>query len=101
MSRDGKLRVDLRVTHRAGIGEMATALACAYRDHDIFDEGPLPDLSRKKVLAKVKETLHDRGEDFLEGWADHLSESDTELWFDWATEQVKNAFPELVQEDEN
>ncbi|MEU9057868.1 hypothetical protein AB0D13_02945 [Streptomyces sp. NPDC048430] len=95
LSRDGLYRFDLRVTHRVGRAEMATALACAHRAHEIFEDGPLPDLSRAKVLATVRETLHERGEDFLEGWSDDLSEADTELMWDWAIEQVNNAFPEL------
>ncbi|WP_157875655.1 MULTISPECIES: hypothetical protein [unclassified Streptomyces] len=77
---------------------MATALACAHRDHDIFEDGPLSGLSRTKVLATVKKMLHERGEDFLEGWSDHLTEAETETMWDWAIEQVGNAFPELDQQ---
>ncbi|WP_406409630.1 hypothetical protein OG923_12490 [Streptomyces halstedii] len=95
LSRDGLYRFDLRVTHRVGRATMATALASAHRDHEIFEDGPLPDLSRAKVLATVKEVLHDRGTDFLEGWSDHLSEAETETMWDWALEQVGSNFPEL------
>ncbi|QWQ42128.1 hypothetical protein KME66_14745 [Streptomyces sp. YPW6] len=100
MSKDGLYRFDLRVTHRVGRATMATALASAYRDHDIFEDGPLSNLSRAKVLATVKEVLHDRGTDFLEGWSDHLTEAETESMWDWAIEQVGNAFPELEPSSE-
>ncbi|MFE7463072.1 hypothetical protein ACFU6R_03070 [Streptomyces sp. NPDC057499] len=95
MSRDGKLRFDLRVAHRAGLGEMATALACAHRDHEIFEDGPLPGLSKAEVVITVKRMLHEGGTDFLEGWADHLTAAETESMWDWATEQIRSAFPEL------
>ncbi|MEU9795027.1 hypothetical protein AB0E27_31265 [Streptomyces sparsogenes] len=98
MSIDDKLRVDLRVTHRVGIREMAIALVCAHRDHNIWEDGPLRDLSRAKVLKAVKDPLYKRGHDFRDGWSVHLTDEETETIFEWATEQVRNTFPELLQD---
>ncbi|MEU8133268.1 hypothetical protein [Streptodolium elevatio] len=94
MSRDGRLRFDLRVTHRMGLGELASVLASAFRYHDT-DEG-MPDLSRAKVLAAVREELYYRGSGGLEGWGDDLTEVEAKAMRDWATGQVGRAFPELV-----
>ncbi|MEU8621391.1 hypothetical protein [Streptomyces sp. NPDC048623] len=77
---------------------MATALAAAYRYHDVQDDGPLGDLGKAKMLAAVRRTLAERGSDYLEGWSDDLSPADTELWWDWAEAQVLRHFPELSEE---
>lgn len=98
MSRDGRLRFDLRVTHRVGLGEMATALAAAHRYHDAQEDGPLGDLGKARMLDFVRQTLTQRGSDYLEGWADDLSESETRLMWDWAEAQVLRHFPELSEE---
>ncbi|MEU6056955.1 hypothetical protein [Streptomyces sp. NPDC047097] len=98
MSRDGKYRINLRVTHRVGVDSLTDVLAFHYRNYIVSEQGPLPDLSRTRLIREVKEELAMSGWEYSAYWREHVSDWDVETWEDWAREQVINVFPELADE---
>lgn len=96
LSADGQRRIDMRITFRAGIGELVGALCSAYRNHSIEDDGPLPALSKAATTAAIRDEFYLRGgSGGLDGWSDYQSNEETREWLAWAEEQVRRAYPEL------
>ncbi len=93
MSRDGQYRVDMRITFRVGVRDLAEALNHAYRRH----EGPMPKLPTAKIREAIRESFERRGIDTMDGWADHLTMADTQERHEWAMAQLRKAFPELFE----
>jgi hypothetical protein len=98
MSRDGRYRINLRVSHRLDLERMVNALAFHYRYHLVWEDGPLPDLGKARMVQEIKEELEDSGLEYTALWREHLNEDDVEAWEDWAKVQVLNHFPELGEE---
>ncbi|MFI5942168.1 hypothetical protein ACIBCB_18185 [Streptomyces uncialis] len=98
LSRDGLMRVDLRISCRLGLPELALALAASQSWMDEDDELP-PRLSRTAIVTSVKAYLLNRGRDSLDGWADEMDEDRRSAIQSWATSTVTTAFPELKKEE--
>ncbi|MFI6444671.1 hypothetical protein [Kitasatospora sp. NPDC050543] len=91
VSKDGKYRIDLRVTFRATTGDLANALASALRHSD-----ELPKLTVRQIRDMVRDEMYARGV-FTEGWADGFGITETNERFAWAEAQVRRAYPELAK----
>lgn len=70
MSRDGKPRLDVLIKSRAGLGDLATALAHASANgHDDFDPDALPErVGRARILALYRERVRQFGLDGFDYW---------------------------------
>jgi hypothetical protein len=90
-SKDGKKRVDMRITHRVGGEDFVSAL-CVLHQSDDADE--LPDLTRAQIEEKVREVLTKRPDDRY-WWRDDLEDDDADTLLEWAEELVQRRFPEL------
>lgn len=95
VSKDGKRRVDLRITHRLADYDFVNILCLKYAEHDPEDDGELPDLSRTEILSIVRGQLTEKP-DARNWWRDDVEEED---WADelrtWFHELVKLRFPEF------
>ncbi|MFI9205260.1 hypothetical protein [Streptomyces sp. NPDC053048] len=99
LSKDGRYRFDLRVTHRVGLGEMTQILAAIHGDYGDVDLGPLPErLSRTAIATEVRQYLAEYGWARLDGWADHLDYEGQVAVETWAKSVVEAAFPELKED---
>lgn len=94
MSRDGELRVDLRVPVRASRDDLAIALIRATSPFHVEGEDR-GELSASGAEEKIKELFQRRGQD-SEGWSDYMEESEREEWLGWARRQVDRAYPALA-----
>lgn len=94
-SLDGRMRVDRRVTFRLDGDDFANALCLTYRERDLEDDGPLPELSRAKILELVDKVLL-KNADRRNWWSDGVDDDEFEaaLW-KWADDLVRRKFPEF------
>jgi hypothetical protein len=93
LSNDGQYRIDLRITHRVGVGQLSSILASAFRLHSLED-GPLPTLTVKATQDAIRTELVTRG-GLIEGWANGMGTTETNQRMTWAEAQVRRAYPEL------
>lgn len=96
LSRDGKYRINLQITFRASIGDLANALAYEYRNHSIDSDGQLPKLSKAATREKIRDAFHRTGVS-IDGWGDNFGMTETTERLEWATDLVRNAYPELAE----
>lgn len=92
---DGVKRVNLQVTHRLAGYDFANALCLVYREHDLEDDGPLPDLPRGAILKILRKVLEEKP-DARNWWRDDVDDSGfaSELWA-WADKLIRGKFPEM------
>jgi hypothetical protein len=91
MSQDGKKRIDRRVTFRLGPEDFESVLCLKYREHDLDDDGPLPELPKKKILECLGYRADDR-----HWWTDHVDDDDfRDALREWASDLVRRKFPEF------
>ncbi|MCS0601131.1 hypothetical protein NX794_07785 [Streptomyces sp. LP11] len=98
LSVDGRYRINLRVVYRLDLERMADALAFHYRYHLVWEDGPLPDLGKARLVNEIKEELEDSGLEHIALWREHLNQDDVEAWEDWSKAQVLAHFPDLGKE---
>lgn len=91
---DGVKRVNLQITHRMAGYDFANALCLVHREHDLEDDGPLPDLSRSKVLEAVRKVLAEKPDD-RHWWRDHIEDDFADELWAWADALVRGKFPEM------
>lgn len=94
---DGVKRANLRITSRLGGDDFANILCLKYHDHYGEEDGPLPALSRVKILDAVQGQLK-LNADARHWWRDAFDEEEQsradELW-EWADALVRLRFPEF------
>lgn len=95
VSLDGKKRVNRRITHRLDALDFENFLCLRYTEHDLENDGDLPDLSRSKILEIVDHELTNRP-DARYWWTDHVEDDDFRVTpREWATELIRRRFPEF------
>lgn len=95
LSGDGKKRIDRRVTFRLGPEDFESVLCLKYRDHDLDDDGPLPELPKKKILELVDKCLGYRADD-RHWWSDDVDDEDfRDALRQWAGDLVRRKLPEF------
>lgn len=95
LSRDGEKRIDRRVTFRLGADDFKSILCLKYREHDLDDDGPLPELSKKKILELVDECLRYQA-DKRHWWMDDVDDDDfRDALQKWASDLIRRKFPEF------
>lgn len=95
VSRDGRKWTNRRVTHRLCGNDFANALCLNHREHELEEDGPLPDLSKARILELVDECLLNRA-DKRNWWADDVDDRDfAKVLWEWADGLVRRKFPEL------
>ncbi|NUP53396.1 MAG: hypothetical protein HOW97_39650 [Catenulispora sp.] len=101
MSQDGTYRIDMRVTFRVSIGNLATYLASALRHVDDLDRlvELMTGLNTRQIRDTVRTEMERRGVDYIDGWADQFSYDETVRRLALAEEHVRRAFPELDKAD--
>lgn len=97
-SKDNVKRVSRRVTFRLSGDDFANTLCLRYVEHDLEDDGPLPELSRARILELVDEVLRTNA-DKPNWWQDNVNDTDDDefvaaLW-KWADDLVRRKFPEF------
>jgi hypothetical protein len=95
VSQDGRKWINRRITFRLCGGDFANVLCLVYREHDLEEDGPLPDLSKAKILELVDDVLLERA-DKRNWWSDDVDDDDFRdaLW-EWADELIRRRFPEF------
>lgn len=95
MSRDGQKRINRRVTYRLGPEDFENILCLKYREHDVDEDGPLPDLPKQKILELVDECLRFNA-DARHWWTDDVDEDYLrDALRKWASDLVRRKFPEF------
>ncbi|MFD5916200.1 hypothetical protein ACFVYP_06930 [Kitasatospora sp. NPDC058201] len=98
MSQDGTYRIDLRITRRVSIGDLASYLAGAHRHIDMDRLASIGNgLSAKQVRDTVRTEMERRGTDYIDGWADNFGFDETAERLALATAQIRRAYPELAK----
>lgn len=92
-SRDGKYRIDMRITFRAGIDELAALLAATQGSYTHGDD--LPEWTTGETREAIRRRLYDHGYS-LDGWSDDLDTEERAEVLEWATNLVRRAYPELA-----
>ena len=101
MSRDGKLRTEVRVSHRVGLDEIAAILCKAHAEW-MEGDGPLPTLTRADVLGLVRSKLAEHGDQYAWFWTDDAAvDENVEIIGRWARETVERIFPSRVTKPEH
>ena len=94
VSRDGKKRFDLRITHRVGADDIAVILCYRHREDGEDGVDRLPEYSRAAILELVRDQLQ-LDADAPKWWQDGVEEEWIgEVW-EWADALVRRRFPEL------
>ncbi|MFF9265848.1 hypothetical protein [Streptomyces longwoodensis] len=94
MSKDGQMRVDLRVPFRMSAEELGSVLVKNTAPY-WGGEGMPPDFTnRAEAKDALREAIHQWGEQ-TEGWSDRMTPEETDSWAAWARQQVLLAYPEL------
>ena len=88
-------RVEVRVTHRLSLDEMADALLRHYHDSD---ERPAS-LSAKKILDAVRESYEMYGTNAVWAWSDSYGMDEAEDLRRWARGVILRVAPELGDHD--
>lgn len=99
-SRDGQYRIDMRITFRVSISELATYLASATRHIEMERlAGILTGLTAKHVRETARTEMERRGFDYMDAWADNFGYDETIQRLALAEKQIRRAFPELAKAD--
>ncbi|MFE0472698.1 hypothetical protein ACFW2V_13885 [Streptomyces sp. NPDC058947] len=94
-SRDGRKRINRRVTFRLGPEDFESILCLKYREHDLDDDGPLPELPKQKILELVDDCLRYKADD-RHWWTDDVDDDDfRDALREWASDLVRRKFPEF------
>lgn len=94
MSKDGQLRVDLRVPFRLTLEELGALLVKNTAPYWGGEGYPADFTSQGKAAEAIREALRQWGEQ-TEGWSDHMEDDERDGWAAWARRQVLKAYPDL------
>ncbi|MDH6709786.1 hypothetical protein P3T27_006535 [Kitasatospora sp. MAA19] len=102
MSEDGVYRIDLRITRRVSIGDLASYLASSQR-HIPMDRIPsiTNSLSPKQIRDLVRTEMERRGTDYIDGWADQFGDTETRDRLTLAADLIRRAYPELAKAEDS
>lgn len=96
MSKDGHYRVDIRVTFRVNIGDLA-AFLCSSLNHveierlsDILDG-----LSARQIRDRIRKEMEEVGLNALHSWSEQFGYTETTDRLFLAESAVRRAYPEL------
>ncbi len=92
MSKDGIKRVNLRVTHRLSADDFANMLCLEHENHELGDD--LPQYTRPLILDMVRHQLT-FNPDGRNWWRDNPDEDCADELWAWASDLIRNRFPEL------
>ncbi|MEU6932847.1 hypothetical protein AB0A05_27235 [Streptomyces sp. NPDC046374] len=91
---DDSRRIELRATFSVTGDDVAGLLCSKYADHDVEDDGELPELTLKQVVDGVRLERSNRGEDWW-AWSDDRDEERVEALRAWARATVRRVLPDL------
>jgi hypothetical protein len=97
MSQDGTYRIDLRITRRVSISDLASYLASALRSVELEQ---MPKLTAQQIRETAREEMERRGTDYIDGWADEFGMAETNERLAWAVDQIRRAYPELAKAED-